>query len=253
MDFLGNFVYYFIDHGLEIVQIVIVFITFFGMRAELTRKNVFLSLIVLFLFSFLWVLKEQNIFFVIVYILFVIAEVFVLYSEFDLKKLTLKCLWSLIFVNIVDAMVYNSATSIFGYFNLENEIVINIFTYVVVFTFLLIISKFIKEKVKFILKLSMRFYLIYLFVGLADYIILSTVFLIVDEVDKRVLFVCIIVSISILFQYSLVLLMTVVNEGLKFQHYLNEKYMHVQQENYQDKRMSEHFVNKTHLYLKIVL
>ncbi len=225
--------YYFIDNGLEIIQIVIVFITFFGMRAELTRKNVFLSLIVLFLFSFLWVLKEQNIFFVIVYILFVIAEVFVLYSEFDLKKLTLKCLWSLIFVNIVDAMVYNSATSIFGYFNLENEIVINIFTYVVVFTFLLIISKFIKEKVKFILKLSMRFYLIYLFVGLADYIILSTVFLIVDEVDKRVLFVCIIVSISILFQYSLVLLMTVVNEGLKFQHYLNEKYMHVQQENYE--------------------
>lgn len=171
--------------------------------------------------------------FALLYIFFIITEVYVLYSEFDLKKLSLKGLWSLIFVNIVDAMVYNSATSIFGYFNLENKILIRIFTCIIVFTFLFIMKKLINEKVKFVLKLSIKSYIIYLFVGVADFVILSTVFLILEKVDMRVLFVCIIVSISILFQYSLVLLVTIVNEGLKFQHYLNQKYMHVQQENYE--------------------
>lgn len=38
---LGNFVYYFIDHGIEIIEIVIVFIMFFEMRADLTKKNIF--------------------------------------------------------------------------------------------------------------------------------------------------------------------------------------------------------------------
>ena len=233
MDFLGNFVYYFIDHGIEIIEIVIVFIMFFEMRADLTKKNIFLSFVILVLFSFLWIFQKQNIFFALLYIFFIITEVYVLYSEFDLKKLSLKGLWSLIFVNIVDAMVYNSATSIFGYFNLENKILIRIFTCIIVFTFLFIMKKLINEKVKFVLKLSIKSYIIYLFVGVADFVILSTVFLILEKVDMRVLFVCIIVSISILFQYSLVLLVTIVNEGLKFQHYLNQKYMHVQQENYE--------------------
>lgn len=86
---------------------------------------------------------------------------------------------------------------------------------------------------KFILELSIKFYLIYLFVGFADFIILSIVFLILKEVDKRELFVCIIVSVSVLLQYILIILTTIVNEGLKFQHYLNQKYLHVQQENYE--------------------
>ena len=60
MDFLENFMYYFIDNGIEIIQIVVVFITFFGMRANLTRKNVSLCFITLILFSFLWGLKTKN-------------------------------------------------------------------------------------------------------------------------------------------------------------------------------------------------
>lgn len=235
MDFLGNFVYYFIDNGLEIIQIVIVFITFFGMRAELTRKNVFLSLITLILFSLFWTLEKQTSIFVILYILFTIVEVYILYNynEFILGKLLFKGFWCLVFINIIDAMVYNSIKSIFGYFNSENVVIIKLFTYIIVLLFLFVVSKLIKEKVKFVLELSTKFYLIYLFVGFADYIILSIVFLILEEVDKRELFVCITVSVSILFQYILILLTTIANEGLKYQHYLNQKYLHVQQENYE--------------------
>lgn len=99
--------------------------------------------------------------------------------------------------------------------------------------FLFVISKFIKDKVKFLLELPIKFYLIYLFVGFADFIILSIVFLILEEVNKRELYVCIIVSVSVLLQYSLIILTAIANEGLKFQHYLNQKYLHVQQENYE--------------------
>lgn len=70
MDFLGNFVYYFIDNGIEIIEIVIVFITFFGMRADLTRKNILLSFVTLVLFSFLWGLKTKNPVYLLLYFSF---------------------------------------------------------------------------------------------------------------------------------------------------------------------------------------
>lgn len=233
MDFLENFLYYFVDNGIEIIEIVIVFITFFGMRADLTRKNLLLSFITLVLLSFLSVLEKQTYIFVILYILFFIMEIYILYNEFILRKLLFKGFWCLIFINIIDAMVYNSVKSIFGYYNVKNIVIIKLFTYIIVLVFLLIISKFIKNKVKFLLELSIKFYLIYLFVGFADLIILSIVFLILEEVDKRELYVCIIVSVSVLLQYSLIILTAIANEGLKFQHYLNQKYLHVQQENYE--------------------
>ena len=233
MDFLENFLYYFVDNGIEIIEIVIVFITFFGMRADLTRKNLLLSFITLVLLSFLSVLEKQTYIFVLLYILFFIMEIYILYNEFILRKLLFKGFWCLIFINIIDAMVYNSVKSIFGYCNVKNIVIIKLFTYIIVLVFLLIISKFIKNKVKFLLELSIKFYLIYLFAGFADLIILSIVFLILEEVDKRELYVCIIVSVSVLLQYSLIILTAIANEGLKFQHYLNQKYLHVQQENYE--------------------
>ena len=82
MDFLENFLYYFVDNGIEIIEIVIVFITFFGMRADLTRKNLLLSFITLVLLSFLSVLEKQTYIFVILYILFFIMEIYILYNEF---------------------------------------------------------------------------------------------------------------------------------------------------------------------------
>lgn len=233
MDFLENFVYYFVDNGIEIIEIVIVFITFFGMQADLTRKNLLLSFITLILFSFLSTLEKRTYIFVILYILFFIIEIYILYNEFILRKLLFKCFWCLIFINIIDAMVYNSVKSIFGYYNSKNIVIIKLFTYIIALMFLFVISKFIKDKVKFLLELPIKFYLIYLFVGFADFIILSIVFLILEEVNKRELYVCIIVSVSVLLQYSLIILTAIANEGLKFQHYLNQKYLHVQQENYE--------------------
>ena len=151
MDFLENFLYYFVDNGIEIIEIVIVFITFFGMRADLTRKNLLLSFITLVLLSFLSVLEKQTYIFVILYILFFIMEIYILYNEFILRKLLFKGFWCLIFINIIDAMVYNSVKSIFGYCNVKNIVIIKLFTYIIVLVFLLIISKFIKNKVKFLL------------------------------------------------------------------------------------------------------
>lgn len=52
--------YYFIDNGIEIIEIVIVFITFFEMRADLTRKNILFSFVTLVLFSFLWAFKTKS-------------------------------------------------------------------------------------------------------------------------------------------------------------------------------------------------
>lgn len=233
MDFLEDFIYYFIENTIEIVKVVMIFITFFGIKATFTRKNIIISSGVTVVFSIMWTLEKDNFVLLLLYILFLTLEIYLLFSEFEFKKLIIKGMWCIVFINIIDAMVYNSATSIFEYFNSENIILMKFFGYILVLAFLFIIGKLIKEKAKFMLKLSAKFYIIYLFVGFADYVMLSTVFLILEEIDKRVIFVCIIVSISILIQYSLILLMTIVNEGLKFQHYLNQKYLHVQQENYE--------------------
>ncbi len=233
MDFLGNFVYYFIDHGLEIIEIVIVFITFFGMRADLTRKNIFLSFLALCLFSFLWAFKTKSPVYLLVYFVFFMVEIIILYNETDYKKLFSKQIWTLIFLNILDAMVYNSVISAFGYFNIKNRIMTKVFTYIIVLAFLIVISKFIKDKVQLIHKISIMHYIAYLFIGLADFLLLTCVLIIMRKMDKSAFIVSIIVSVSILLQYSLILLITITNEGLKFQHYLNLKYLHVQQENYE--------------------
>ncbi len=233
MDFLGNFVYYFIDNGIEIIEIVIVFITFFEMRADLTRKNILFSFVTLVLFSFLWAFKTKSPVYLLVYFVFFMMEITILYNETDYKKLFSKQLWALIFLNILDAMVYNSVISAFGYFDIKNRIITKMFTYAIVLIFLLIISKFIKDKVQLLHKISIVHYIAYLFIGFADFLLLTCVLIIMRKMDKSAFIVSIIVSVSILLQYSLILLITIANEGLKFQHYLNLKYLHVQQENYE--------------------
>lgn len=233
MDFLGNFVYYFIDNGIEIIEIIIVFITFFGMRADLTRKNILLSFVTLVLFSLLWAFKTKSPVYLLVYFVFFMMEITILYNETDYKKLFSKQLWALIFLNILDAMVYNSVISAFGYFDIKNRIITKMFTYAIVLIFLLIISKFIKDKVQLLHKISIVHYIAYLFIGFADFLLLTCVLIIMRKMDKSAFIVSIIVSVSILLQYSLILLITIANEGLKFQHYLNLKYLHVQQENYE--------------------
>jgi Signal transduction histidine kinase regulating citrate/malate metabolism len=233
MDFLGNFVYYFIDNGIEIIEIVIVFITFFGMRADLTRKNILLSFVTLVLFSFLWGLKTKNPVYLLLYFSFFMLEIRILYNEFTYKELLLKEIWAIIFINIVDGMVYNAITSVLGYFNISTIILVKVLTYIVVMVFLVVISKFIQEKVQFVHKITTSFYIIYLFVGFADFLILTCVFIITEDMDKRALIVSMIVSVSILLQYGLILLVTIANEELKFQHYLNQKYLILQKENYE--------------------
>ncbi len=233
MDFLRNFVYYFIDNGIEIVEIIIVFVTFFGVRADLTRKNLLLSFVTLILFSLLWGLKTKNPVYLLLYFSFFMLEIKILYNEFAYKELLLKEIWAMIFINIIDAMVYNAITSTLGYFSIANIILVKALTYIVVIIFLIIISRFIQEKVQFVHKITTLFYIVYLFIGFADFLILTCVFIITEDMDKRALGVSIIVSISILLQYGLILLVTIANEELKFQHYLNQKYLIVQKENYE--------------------
>ncbi len=233
MDFLGNFVYYFIDNGIEIIEVLIVFITFFELKATYTRKNIFLSIVVLFVFCLLWNMKKQNIFFVFMYIMFNMIEIYVLYSEFEFKKLFLKSMWTIIFINIIDGMVYNTVIIVIGHFYINGYIITKLLTYILVLLFLLILSKFVRDKVQFVHRISAKFYIIYLFIGFADYLILAFVFIIMNEIDRRALIISIIVSISILLQYSFIFIITITNEGLRFQHYLNKKYIKVQQENYE--------------------
>lgn len=233
MDFLGNFVYYFIDNGIEIIEVLIVFITFFELKATYTRKNIFLSIVVLLVFCLLWNMKKQNILFVFMYIMFNMIEIYVLYSEFEFKKLFLKSMWTIIFINIIDGMVYNTVIIVIGHFYTDGDIITKLLTYVLVLLFLLILSKFVRDKVQFVHKISAKFYIIYLFIGFADYLILAFVFIIMNEIDRRALIISIIVSVSILIQYSFIFIITITNEGLKFQHYLNKKYIRVQQENYE--------------------
>ncbi len=225
--------YYFIDNGIEIIELLIVFITFFGLEATYTRKNILLNFVVLFIFCLLWNLKTQNIFFVFMYIMFNLIEIYILYSEFEFKKLFLKSMWTIIFINIIDGMVYNTAIIVIGNFGIDGEIITKVLTYIIVLIFLLILSRFVKDKVQFVHKISAKFYIIYLFIGFADYLILAFVFIIMSEIDRRALIISIIVSISILLQYSFIFIITITNEGLKFQHYLNKKYIRVQQENYE--------------------
>ena len=203
------------------------------MRADLTRKNILFSFVTLVLFSFLWAFKTKSPVYLLVYFVFFMMEITILYNETDYKKLFSKQLWALIFLNILDAMVYNSVISAFGYFDIKNRIITKMFTYAIVLIFLLIISKFIKDKVQLLHKISIVHYIAYLFIGFADFLLLTCVLIIMRKMDKSAFIVSIIVSVSILLQYSLILLITIANEGLKFQHYLNLKYLHVQQENYE--------------------
>ena len=69
-----------------------------------------------------------------------------LYSELYYKELFSKGFWALIFINIIDAMVYKAASSVLVYFNFENEVLTKIFTYIIVLTFLFMINSFVKEK-----------------------------------------------------------------------------------------------------------
>lgn len=246
MVVLADFLYYFIDHGIEIIEIVMVFITFFGIRTKYTKKTILFSLIILVIFSFLWCLKSTSPVFVLLYLLFNTIEIYVLYSEFDFKGLLLKVFWAIIFLNIIDTMVYNAVINIFNYFDLRNVILSKISGYIIVLTFLIVINGFVKEKVQFIHKISTVKYIIYLFIGLADYILFLYMTLIIKEMDKKefVLIASVMIFISILLQYGLIFLLAVANEGLKVQDYLNKKYMYVQQDNYEYLELREEETKK---------
>lgn len=243
---MADFLYYFIDHGIEIIEIVMVFITFFGMRTKYTKKNILFSLVILIVFSFLWCLKNTSPVFVLLYILFNIIEIYILYSECDFNGLLLKVFWAIIFLNIIDTMVYNAVVNIFNYFGVKNVVLNKITGYIIVLLFLVIIHGFVKEKVQFIHKISTVKYVVYLFIGLADYLLFIYMTLVIREMDKKefVLIASIMIFISILLQYGLIFLLAVANEGLKVQDYLNKKYMNVQQDNYKYLELREEETKK---------
>ncbi len=167
------------------------------MRADLTRKNILFSFVTLVLFSFLWAFKTKSPVYLLVYFVFFMMEITILYNETDYKKLFSKQLWALIFLNILDAMVYNSVISAFGYFDIKNRIITKMFTYAIVLIFLLIISKFIKDKVQLLHKISIVHYIAYLFIGFADFLLLTCVLIIMRKMDKSAFIVSIIVSVKI--------------------------------------------------------
>lgn len=243
---MADFLYYFIDHGIEIIEIVMVFITFFGMRTKYTKKNILFSLVILIVFSFLWCLKNTSPVFVLLYILFNIIEIYILYSECDFNGLLLKVFWAIIFLNIIDTMVYNAVVNIFNYFGVKNVVLNKITGYIIVLLFLVVIHGFVKEKVQFIHKISTVKYVVYLFIGLADYLLFIYMTLVIREMDKKefVLIASIMIFISILLQYGLIFLLAVANEGLKVQDYLNKKYMNVQQDNYKYLELREEETKK---------
>jgi Histidine kinase-, DNA gyrase B-, and HSP90-like ATPase. len=245
-NFLIDFLYYFVDLGVEIFKLVMVFIVFFGMRRIVVRKSLIFNLLIWIIFSFIWCVKSQNPFFLLLYVLFIALELHMLYSELYYKELFSKGFWALIFINIIDAMVYKAASSVLVYFNFENEVLTKIFTYIIVLTFLFMINSFVKEKVQFVHKISTRQYIIYLFIGLADYLLFVYVCLIIREMDKKgfALIISIMVFISTLLQYGLIFLMTITNEGLKVQNHLNQKYMNMQQENYEYLELREEETKK---------
>lgn len=233
MDFLENFIYYLIDNTMEIVKVIIILVTFFGMKTSFTRKEIFLNSIFLVIFSFFWCFKTKSPIFILLYVLFIMLEIYILYNGYENRKLFLKELWSILFINIIDAMVYNSVSTFFKYCNFNSVVFNKIIAYIIVLIFLFIINRFIKNKIQFIHKISTMYYMLYILSGIADYLFLSYVFIIIRGMKKGAIIVSLIVSISILLQYSLILFMTLANEGLRFQHYLNKKYLRVQQENYE--------------------
>ncbi len=233
MDFLENFIYFFIENSIEIIKVIIIFITFFGIKATFTRKSIIFSSIVIVVFSIMWTLEKDNFVLLLLYILFLTLEIYILFSEFKFKELLLKEVWIILFTNIIDAMVYNAFAGFFEYFSYNNPIITRIISCWIVLSFLFFIKFFVDTKVRFLHKISSIYYIIYLITGVADYFLLTYVFTIMIEMDKKALIVSVIVSVSILLQYILILLITIANEGLKFQHYLNQKYLRVQQENYE--------------------
>ena len=264
-NFLIDFLYYFVDLGVEIFKLVMVFIVFFGMRRIVVRKSLIFNLLIWIIFSFIWCVKSQNPFFLLLYVLFIALELHMLYSELYYKELFSKGFWALIFINIIDAMVYKAASSVLVYFNFENEVLTKIFKnvrkmYILILLLIIFLSlftlykssnsnnknSFVKEKVQFVHKISTRQYIIYLFIGLADYLLFVYVCLIIREMDKKgfALIISIMVFISTLLQYGLIFLMTITNEGLKVQNHLNQKYMNMQQENYEYLELREEETKK---------
>jgi len=246
IDFFRNFIYYFVDQSIEIIELIIVFSVFFGVRAIVTKKNVIANCIILSVYSFLWCFYKESHFLLLIYAFFILTEVFLLYNELDYKMSVLKYIWSVIFINIIDAIVYPAVASIFSYCNNGSEILIKIFTYIIVLIFLAIINKFIKTKVQFINKIAASYYVVYLFIGIADYLFLLYLSFIMENMNKKVLslFVSVLISLSILLQYGLIFLMNITNEGLKMQHYFNKRYLRMQQENYEYLEMRERETKK---------
>ena len=70
-NFLIYFLYYFVDLGVEIFKLVMVFIVFFGMRRIVVRKSLIFNLLIWIIFSFIWCVKSQNPFFLLLYVLFI--------------------------------------------------------------------------------------------------------------------------------------------------------------------------------------
>lgn len=189
MDFLGDFIYYFVDNTMEIVKVVIILVTFFGMGTSFTKKEIFLNSIFLVIFSFFWCFKTKSPVFILLYVLFIMVEVYILYNDYENRKLFLKELWSILFINIIDAMVYNSVSTFFKYCNFNNVVFNKTISYIIVLMFLFIINRFIKNKIQFIHKISTMYYMLYILSGIADYLFLSYVFIIIRGMKKGAIIV----------------------------------------------------------------
>ena len=225
---------------------MVVLANFFGMRRIVVRKSLIFNLLIWIIFSFIWCLNRQSPFFLLLYILFIAFELHMLYSELSYKELLLRGMWALIFINIIDAMIYKAVSSVLIYFSFENEVLTKIFTYIVILTFLFMINIFVKEKARFVHKISTKQYIIYLFIGLADYLLFLYVCLIIREMDKKgfAIIASVMVFMSTLLQYGLIFLLAITNEGLKVQNHLNQKYMNMQQENYEYLELREQETKK---------
>ncbi len=229
MDFLD----FILDNVVEIVEIIIVFFAFFGMKATFLKINLILGCSFMAVFLLIWNIRNQSPVFILFYMLFITIEIYLLYSEFNFKEILLKVLWSIMFINVIDAMVYNGVTSIFGYFGIKDNLLTKVFTYIIVLVILLIANFLIREKIQILHKISLVYYIVYLLIGIADYFLLTYVFVLLGNIDKDAIIISIIVSASILIQYILIVLITMANEGLKYQQHLNHKYLKLQQENYE--------------------
>lgn len=230
---VGYMVDFILDNVVEIIEIIIVFFAFFGMKATFLKMNLIFGYSFMVLFSFIWHMRNKSPVFILFYVFFITIEIYLLYSEFNFKEILSKVLWSIMFINIIDAMVYSSITSIFGYFGIENGLLIKISTYIIVLLLLLIANFLIREKIRILHKISLVYYIVYLLIGVGDYLLLTYVFVLLGNIDRDAIVISIIVSASILIQYNLIVLITMANEGLKYQQHLNHKYLTLQQENYE--------------------